>query len=392
MSKITCILFDPIEVRVQLYPLTLTRAISDIRLGIRTLKEQWEDYLADTCFVVTESYLQPKYVALQQSDLYLFINSSFVPDTNLCEAIKQLEPESELVYKNEWVAKLSISNSFSQNITEKFISYTQDVVRIQRPWDIFSKNDEILKREFNRLNSFGNQSQIPEGVTLIGSKENVYIDSSAIVMPSVVLNAQKGPIYIGKDCEVMEGTVIRGPFAMIDHAATKIGTKIYGATTLDPHVKVGGEINNSVIFGYSNKGHDGFLGNSVIGEWCNLGADTNNSNLKNNYSEVKLYSYFEKKEIGTGLQFCGLIMGDHSKSGINTMFNTGTVVGVCTNIYGSDFPPKHIPSFSWGTAHKLEEFLFDKAIEVAVRMMERRSIQLSTEEQAILLHIYQSRN
>ena len=203
------------------------------------------------------------------------------------------------------------------------------------------------------------------------------------------MNTSKGPIYIAAHAEVMEGCMLRGPLAMCEHSTTKMGTKIYGATTLGPHVKIGGEVNNSVIFGYSNKGHDGFLGNSVLGEWCNLGADTNNSNLKNNYSEVKVWSYKENKELGTALKFCGLFMGDHSKSGINTMFNTGTVVGVSSNIFGADFPPKHIPSFQWGGAAGFQAFQFDKALEVAKEMMQRRNIELTKEDIAILSAVYE---
>jgi UDP-N-acetylglucosamine diphosphorylase/glucosamine-1-phosphate N-acetyltransferase len=225
--------------------------------------------------------------------------------------------------------------------------------------------------------------------TLIGDTSRLFIEEGATIEASV-LNTNTGVIYIGKDAEIMEGTVIRGPLAMCEHSAIKLAGKIYGATTLGPHVKVGGEVNNSVIFGYSNKGHDGFLGNSVIGEWCNLGADTNNSNLKNNYGEVKVWSYAKGQEINTGLQFCGLMMGDHSKCGINTMFNTGTVVGVSANIFGAGFPPKHIPSFSWGGAEEMVDFDLEKAMEVAERMMERRHIALTEIDKNILKNIYEA--
>jgi UDP-N-acetylglucosamine diphosphorylase/glucosamine-1-phosphate N-acetyltransferase len=219
-------------------------------------------------------------------------------------------------------------------------------------------------------------------------KENIFLEPGAKI-ECATLNASTGPIYIGKDAEIMEGALIRGPFALCEHATLKMGTKIYGPTTIGPHSKVGGEVNNSVIFGYSNKAHDGFLGNSVIGEWCNLGADTNNSNLKNNYIEVKLWDYASGRFIPTGLQFCGLIMGDHSKSGINTMFNTGTVVGVSANIFGSGFPRNYIPSFSWGGAQGYITYHIDKALEVASQVMKRRDIKLDEIEQDILKHIFE---
>ncbi|NBQ48824.1 MAG: glucose-1-phosphate thymidylyltransferase, partial [Sphingobacteriia bacterium] len=195
------------------------------------------------------------------------------------------------------------------------------------------------------------------------------------------------PVYIGKEAEIMEGALVRGPFALCEHSTLKLGAKVYGASTVGPHSKVGGELSNSVIFGYSNKAHDGFLGNSVLGEWCNLGADTNNSNLKNNYGPVKLYNYATGKSLNTGLQFCGLMMGDHSKAGINTMFNTGTVVGVGCNIYGGGFPATHIPNFSWGGAEGFEAYQLDKLAETATKMYERRGLAFSEMELQILRHV-----
>jgi UDP-N-acetylglucosamine diphosphorylase/glucosamine-1-phosphate N-acetyltransferase len=222
--------------------------------------------------------------------------------------------------------------------------------------------------------------------TVIGDQSLLFVEEGATVEASVI-NTKGGPVYIGRGAEVMEGCLIRGPFALGEGAQLKMGAKIYGATSVGPECRVGGEVNNSVIMGYSNKAHDGFLGNSVLGEWCNLGADTNNSNLKNTYGEVKAWSYADNAMTGTGLQFCGLIMGDHSKSGINTMFNTGTVVGVCANVFDGGFPPKHIPSFSWG-GRDATAYDFTKAVDTARRVMERRHVTLTPIEEAILRHVH----
>jgi UDP-N-acetylglucosamine diphosphorylase/glucosamine-1-phosphate N-acetyltransferase len=218
-------------------------------------------------------------------------------------------------------------------------------------------------------------------------KGKIFIEEGASANDTT-FNTTTGCIYIGKDAEVMEGSVVRGPFALCEHSVLKMSSKIYGATTIGPHSKVGGEVNNSVVFGYSNKAHDGFLGNSVIGEWCNLGADTNNSNLKNNYANVKLWNYSGENFIDTGLQFCGLIMGDHSKCGINTMFNTGTVAGVSSNIFGSGFPRNFIPSFSWGGAQGFTTYRFEHAIETAQLVMQRRNTELTDNDKDILKYIF----
>ena len=254
-------------------------------------------------------------------------------------------------------------------------------------WDIFSKNGEAIQEDFNLITKDRKSQPIPEMVVAFHS-ENIFIEEGA-KLPYCSLNATNGPIYIGKDSEIMEGSVIRGPFALCEHATVKLATKIYGATTIGPHSKVGGEVNNSVIFGYSNKGHDGFLGNSVLGEWCNLGADTNNSNLKNNYAEVRLWDYQTEGFAKTGLQFCGLMMGDHSKCGINTMFNTGTVVGVSANIFGSGFPRNFVPSFSWGGSKGFVTYLTKKAFEVSKVVMSRREIEFTEDDKAILEHIFE---
>src|SRR5690606_7840722 len=255
--------------------------------------------------------------------------------------------------------------------------------------DIFSKNTLAIQADFDLLTKGRQSAAIPDSVFCINRK-NIFVEEGAR-LNFASLNASDGPIYIGKNAEIMEGCTIRGPFALCDSSTLKMQTKIYGGTSIGPHSKVGGEVNNSVIFGYSNKAHDGFLGNSVIGEWCNLGADTNNSNLKNNYAEVKLWDYEKEGFANTGLQFCGLMMGDHSKCGINTMFNTGTVVGVSANIFGSGFPRNFIPSFSWGGSGGFTTYNTEKAFEVAKVVMSRRNIEFSDLDAKILVHVVEEK-
>ena len=267
------------------------------------------------------------------------------------------------------------------------IEFDEDLLQIKNTWDLFSLNEQAIQSDFELITEGKKSQPIPDGVQAI-QKEHIFIEEGATVLFSS-LNASKGPIYIGKGAEIMEGCSVRGPFAMCEHSVLKMGTKIYGATTLGPYCKVGGEVSNSVLFGYSNKGHDGFLGNSVIGEWCNLGADTNTSNLKNNYAQVKLWNYQQNKFTDTGLQFCGLMMGDHSKCGINTMFNTGTVVGVSANVFGAGFPRNFIPSFSWGGPSGFKTYQLKKVFEVAKVVMKRRSLNFSEQDQRILEFIFE---
>lgn len=386
MNQSSITLFDDLQIREQLLPFTYTRSIADIRIGITTIVEKWISFFGSSTFYIkTEDYLQTRYS--QASGSSLFINACIIPDEALVAAISALKEDQYLIKGQRTIA---IANTDSMNLSDKVaVEYAGDVLVIEQPWDIFKKNEAVLTADFYRLTKGRVSQPLATTNTLIGDTSRLFIEEGATIEASV-LNTNTGVIYIGKEAEIMEGTVIRGPLAMCEHSAIKLAGKIYGATTLGPHVKVGGEVNNSVIFGYSNKGHDGFLGNSVIGEWCNLGADTNNSNLKNNYGEVKVWSYAKGQEINTGLQFCGLMMGDHSKCGINTMFNTGTVVGVSANIFGAGFPPKHIPSFSWGGAEEMVDFDLEKAMEVAERMMERRHIALTEIDKNILKNIYEA--
>lgn len=380
------ILFDGPS-RNNLLPFTYTRPVADIRVGILTIREKWESYLEFTTTTITEDYLADKYPMVEM-EANIMINASYLPNKELVEIIKGLE-ENQAIFKGEDViAFFSKENQEDIDLDDfEAIEYNENGIVIEHTWDIFSKNGVAIIEDFEFITHNRKSQPIPATVNCL-NPENIFIEEGAKI-EFATLNANNGPIYIGKDSEIMEGSVIRGPFALCDNATVKMGAKIYGPTTIGPHSKVGGEVNNSVLFGYSNKGHDGFLGNSVIGEWCNLGADTNNSNLKNNYAEVRLWDYETESFARTGLQFCGLMMGDHSKCGINTMFNTGTVVGVSANIFGSGFPRNFVPSFSWGGNGGFTTYLTKKAFEVAKVVMSRRDIDLTQQDAAILEHVFE---
>ncbi len=380
------ILFDG-AVRNALLPFTFTRPVADIRIGILTIREKWEKYLGYTTTTLTEEYLMEKYPMVEM-DANVMINAAFLPNEVIVEMVRSLEPQQVIVKGDEVIAFHTTDTQEEVDFDSyEVIEYTSDIIKIEYTWDIFSKNDLAIREDFDLLTE-GRQSQmIPKSVNVI-APENVFIEEGA-KLEFVTLNASTGPIYIGKNTEIMEGSVIRGPFALCEEAQVKLAAKIYGATTVGPHCRVGGEINNSVLFAYSNKGHDGFLGNSVLGEWCNIGADSNNSNLKNNYEEVKLWSYETDSFQKTGLQFCGLMMGDHSKCGINTMFNTGTVVGVSANIFGSGFPRNFVPSYSWGGASGFATYITKKAFETARIVMSRRNISFTPTDAKILEHIFE---
>ena len=382
------VLFDGNE-RDNLLPLTATRAVADLRIGILTIKEKWEKYFQTSVEVLTQDYLQEKYPYTLKENT-VFINASILPSNDLVSAIEKLE--NNIVLKsdatilalktNDVISSLNDIIRISAKLNSTVQQFNNSIINF--PWDIFSLNGQQIKNDIQLLGLKPNPEKLSLTNTLLGS--DIYVEDGVNCECSV-LNSKQGPIYLGKNSEVMEGCTIRGPFALGDYSALKMQTKIYGDTTIGPYCKIGGEVSNSVFFGYSNKAHDGFLGNSVIGEWCNLGADTNNSNLKNNYGKVKAYNYPAKDFIDTGLQFCGLIMGDHAKSSINTMFNTGTVAGVCANVFGGGFHPKFIPDFAWNE----KEFELEKAYEVAQRVMERRSIQLKETDKKILKHIFDNR-
>lgn len=365
-----------------LRPLTLTKPISHLRIGILKIYEKWNLLLNTTVKTkTTEKYLS-SFNNFNNKENAVFINSSLIPNKSLVKAIKNLK-EGESLYKDGFL----IAHNKGNSKFEKEISYDDKILKINFPWDIFKLNEKAIALDFKNLTKGKKSQELSNTNIILGKKENIFLETGAKVEASV-LNTNGGYIYLGKNSEIMEGSLVRGSFVLCNDATLKLSSKIYGATTIGPHSKVGGELNNSVIQGFSNKGHDGFLGNSVIGEWCNLGADTNNSNLKNNYGEVKSWNYQKQEYINTGLQFLGLIMGDHSKCGINTMFNTGTVVGVFANIFGGDFPPKYIPSYSWGGAKGFQTYKIEKAIEVAKAVMQRRNIKLSEEEKEILQYIF----
>lgn len=380
------ILFDGPS-RNQLLPFTYTRPVADIRVGILSIREKWEKYLQTTTTTVTEDYLSKKW-PMVELEANVMINSSFCPTQGLVEKIKNLKNNQAIFKAEEVIAFYTTEDQENIDLsTFEAIEFEKDVITIEHTWDIFAKNGGAIKQDFELLTRGRKSQPIPISNNII-SPENIFLEEGA-KLEFVTINASLGPVYIGKKAEIMEGSVIRGPFALCDNATVKLATKIYGATTVGPHSKVGGEVNNAVLFGYSNKGHDGFLGNSVIGEWCNLGADTNNSNLKNNYAEVRLWDYETEGFEKTGLQFCGLMMGDHSKCGINTMFNTGTVVGVNANVFGSGFPRNFVPSYSWGGNGGFTTYLTKKAFEVAKVVMSRRSVEFLEEDKAILEHIFE---
>ena len=380
------ILFDG-EVRNALLPFTYTKPVADIRIGILTIREKWEKYLGLTTTTITEEYLEEKYPMVEM-EANILINASFCPTPSLVEKVKNLS-KNEAIFKGEDVLAFFTSDSQEEVNFDDYtqIEFDEEVLQIKNTWDIFSLNHKAIQEDFDLITEGRTSQPIPEGTRYLG-KENIFIEEGAKIS-FAILNASSGPIYIGKDAEIMEGSAVRGPFAMGESSVLKLNTKIYGATTLGPYCKVGGEVNNSVLMAYSNKGHDGFLGNSVIGEWCNLGADTNNSNLKNNYATVKLWLYETGRFANTGLQFCGLIMGDHSKCGINTMFNTGTVIGVSANIFGSGFPRNFVPSFSWGGASGFTEYKTNKVFEVAEVVLKRRNLVFDEKDQKILTHIFE---
>lgn len=384
------ILFED-ETRNALLPFTYTRPVADIRIGILRIREKWEKMLTSTTSTKTEIYLSEKFpIKFIDGSPNVWINSSFLPNAKLIEEIKNLKANQALSSFNTLVAVNTGSDKIvDYDAIEGFSkSETQaDAMRIQHVWDIFSKNELALAEDFQLLTK-GRKSQLLSKSNQVISPENIFIEEGAKI-ECAVLNASTGPIYIGRDAEVMEGSLIRGPFALGEQATIKMGTKIYGATTVGPLCKVGGEVSNSVFFGYSNKGHDGFIGNSVIGEWCNIGADSNNSNLKNNYAPVKLWSYVEEALVDTGLTFCGLMMADHSKCGINTMFNTGTVVGVNANIFGAGFPQNFVRSFTWGGITSTTSYKLKNAVEVATRVYERRGMSFDKTEEAILANVFE---
>jgi UDP-N-acetylglucosamine diphosphorylase/glucosamine-1-phosphate N-acetyltransferase len=377
------ILFDDPVIRIALLPFTFTRPVSGIRVGILTLEEKWAKWLNVSVSNQTEQYLQKKFPVVSKANNVL-VNGGVCPDENIVAAIKAL-PAGYFLVKDQ---VLLAANQPGGTMTElNTVKYLHPVTIIDKTWKIFRENANQLKLDFSIITAGRVSAAITDPYTRTYASDKIFIEEG-VEIRAAILNAESGPIYLGKNSIIQEGAVIRGSFALCEGAQLNMGAKVRGDTTIGPHCKVGGEISNSVIFANSNKAHDGYLGNSVIGEWCNLGADTNTSNMKNNYDTVKLWSHGQNSFVKTDLQFCGLMMGDHSKCGINTMFNTGTVVDVCCNIFGDGYPRNYIPSFAWGGANKMVTYQLDKAIETASRVMARRNVTLQDADKEILSHIF----
>lgn len=385
------ILFDS-DIRYQLLPFTHTRPVADIRCGIMTMRARWEHFIKQETGSLTETYLQDVF-PLNGGNDNLFINGSIFANAELYEEISKLEPQEQLV-KNGLIIAARVNDDIVQfgetikiSATLKEKEYAGAIKQLQHIWDIFAFNEQAILNDFQLLTARRKSQELPDNIHAAG-KENIFLEEGANIYVGCTINGASGPVYIGKNVEVLEGSIIRGPIAICDDAVIKMGAKLYGGTTIGVGCKVGGEISNVVFFANSNKGHDGYLGNAVIGEWCNLGADTNCSNLKNNYDTIKIWDEHKFKSVKTDLTFCGLMMADHSKCGINTMFNTGTVVGVSANIYGGGFPEKFIPSFTWGGSDRLTTYRLDRALDTANRMMGRRHKHLSPAEIKMYEHIF----
>jgi UDP-N-acetylglucosamine diphosphorylase/glucosamine-1-phosphate N-acetyltransferase len=368
-------------------PLTFTRPVAEMRCGILTFSERWQKILENTeISYFTENYLQNKFSNPEEKES-LFLVTNFLPTENVIQQIKDLKQGEALVYEDELIAARINMKDFSLNQIEKMTDIKEELTFFKKPTDLFTYNHKAIDFDFELLTKGRISQELSSTNGFLGDKKDLFIEEGAQIEFST-LNTKTGKIYIGKNAEVMEGCNLRGPISLGEDSKFNLGAKIYGSTTVGPHCKVGGEVNNIIIFGYSSKGHDGFLGNSVVGEWCNFGADTNSSNLKNNYGHVKLWNYRTKAFEDTGLQFAGLIMGDHSKTAINTQLNTGTVVGVASNIFKEGFPPNLVENFSWGGFKDDERFKLDKAYEVAERAMARRKVALTDEDKAIFKFIF----
>jgi UDP-N-acetylglucosamine diphosphorylase/glucosamine-1-phosphate N-acetyltransferase len=382
------ILFDNFR-RSNLFPLTYLRPVADIRIGIMTVREKWEKFLGQKTSTLTENYLRKKYPIIKEED-NIMINGSVCPSGDLVNEILSLKT-GEVLFQEDAILAMRLHTVELESLDEENVDKVNMVetkshfLKIHHTWDIFKLNGQAIESDFNMLTSQRKSEPLSNSNRTIGNR--IFLEKGAKV-ECCILNSETGPIYIGENAEIMEGSLIRGPFSLGDHSTVKMGAKIYGPTSVGPYCKVGGEINNSVFFGYSNKAHDGFMGQSVIGEWCNIGADTNTSNLKNTYENIRLWNYADQTFVETGLQFCGLIMGDHSKCGINTMFNTGTVVGISTNIFGSGYQRNFIPSFAWGGPAGYKAYNIDRAVTVAKRVYERRDLTFNQLDEDILRNVF----
>jgi UDP-N-acetylglucosamine diphosphorylase/glucosamine-1-phosphate N-acetyltransferase len=378
------ILFDDPAFRISLLPFTFTRPVASIRVGILTIAEKWEKWMGGSASFKTESYLQKKFPVVF-TEKNVLVNGAICPDQKLVDTIKSLPVGYYLVKDQVLIASNQPQKEMNSS---NIISYESEFTVIDKTWKIFRENANQIKSDFRLLTEGRKSAPITDPYTRTYKPENIFLEEG-VDIKAAVLNAESGPIYLGRNSAIQEGAVIRGSFFLGEGSMLNMGAKVRGDTTIGPFCKVGGEISNSVIFGYSNKAHEGFLGNSVLGEWCNLGADTNTSNMKNTYDVTKLWNHGSGHYEKTGLQFCGLMMGDHSKSGINTMFNTATVVDVSATIFGEGYPRTYIPSFTWGGAHRFETNQLQKALETAERVMARRNVPLTPEEREILIHVFE---
>ncbi len=381
-------LYELPDLAARLRPFTFTRPVALIRTGMLTARERWELLLKQEVQISGSGLTDSIWPRRNAGGIW--IDSGWIPSETYAHLVQQLSPGQALFCEDRLLAASLLDLLPENPVADDFLSveYLPDALLLNRPWEIFSLNGKILRSDFQLLTRNRISAEIRDPFTRLYGKEQIFVEEGAEILASVI-NASEGPVYIGKGAQVQEGSLIRGPVALMEHSVVNMGAKIRPDTTIGPFCKVGGEVNNSVFFGYSNKAHDGFLGNSVIGEWCNLGADTNNSNLKNNYAQVSIWSHSEEAMISTGLQFCGILMGDHCKAGINSMFNTGTVLDPCCNLFDSGFPPKHVPAFTWGNVHSgFETYRFEKFLEAEERVFSRRGRELSEAYQALLRHLY----
>jgi len=382
------VLFED-DARIQLRPFTFTRPVAEIWLGMAPNRLRWEKILGRTCSIAAENHLQKKY-PLEFADDNILINSAVLPYNGLAERLGNLG-KREALAKDQKILAVRLSGYEAEQFVQRKIpplktfQFDGKPLIMRQAWELYRMNRDVFLLDYNLFTKNKVSASLPSQVTCIG--QQIFIEEGAVLAPCII-NSETGPVYISRHAEIMEGALVRGPLYLGEQSVIKMGTRIYGATTLGPGCKIGGEVNNCIVFGNTNKAHDGFIGNSVIGEWVNMGANTNCSNLKNNYAPIRVWSYAEEKFTETGLQFCGLMMGDYSKSGISSMFNTGTVAGISVNVFGAGFLPKYIPSFSWGEPGELKTFQPEKAIESARRMMERRNFFMTEIDEQILLDVF----
>ena len=395
MRKIA--LFDTESTHADLLPISYTRPVAAFRIGIRTLREQWEAILPGEYFYRPVDFQRDKFgtVPAGESDIY-FVAGNLLPDESMAERIGRLAPGEALVSGGETLAFRGAEEDLDAgNFGTAVEVDTSEARRIRYVFDIFLNNAELICRDYRRMVSGRRSAPLSDSVRVIGEKCDadgnpmIFLEEGASV-EGATINVKEGPVYIGRDATVMEDATLRGPIALCRNAQIKMGARIYGGTTFGPYCKIGGEVQNAVIFGYSNKAHDGYLGNAVIGEWCNLGAGVFASNLKNDYTKIRIWNYPQHKFMRTDLQFCGLIMADHSKAGINCMFNTATVVGVGVNLHGSGFPRTFVASFQEGSpAGGMTDVPLEKFYQIAERVMGRRGLTLTDADRRIYERVYE---